>query len=229
LLRSAVDLPAGFVSVKTSKTWESVQIPIFPLLRSVLEKALAEPTGRAPYYVFPDLEAHYKINADHLTDRIKRVFRAAGFFDPDDNEVQIVVSRGALSADRENGLRRASLRDFHSFRVTWVTIALTAGVPMEVVKKVTGHRTADIVMKHYFQPSREEFRRTLAVKLPPLLGGRNELEKLTTGELCDRLSAMTPDAWWKTRDELLARLGAVPAAVIELSRQSALDDSRTVA
>ncbi|HEY4302329.1 MAG TPA: tyrosine-type recombinase/integrase [Candidatus Didemnitutus sp.] len=217
LLRSAVDMAAGFISVKTSKTGESIQIPIFPLLRGVLEKALAVPTTRAPFYVFPNLEAHYKINPDHLTDRVKRVIKAAGFFDPDDeSDPDGPESRGALSADREHGLRRASLRDFHSFRVTWVTLALTAGVPMEVVKKVTGHRTADIVMKHDFQPGRQEFRRTLATKLPPILGGRNEAPALASAELRERLIAMTAQTWQAIRDELLGRLPGEPKPVIDV-------------
>jgi hypothetical protein len=44
-------------------------------------------------------------------------------------------------------------------------------VPLEVVQKVTGHLTAQIVLKHYFQPAREDLRRVLTEKLPPLLGG----------------------------------------------------------
>ena len=55
LLRESVDLEGGFISVKTSKTSEYIQIPIFPLLRAVLNKALAEPSIRAPHYVpFPN-------------------------------------------------------------------------------------------------------------------------------------------------------------------------------
>ena len=69
LLRSAVDPEGGFVTVKTTKTGVMVQITIFPLLRGVLEKAMAVPAPRAPFYVFPELEAHYRINPDHLTDR----------------------------------------------------------------------------------------------------------------------------------------------------------------
>jgi integrase len=49
-----------------------------------------------------------------------------------------------------NGKRRASVHDFHSFRVTWITLALAAGVPLELVQRVTGHRTVEVVMKHYF-------------------------------------------------------------------------------
>ena len=37
LLRESVDLEGGFISVKTSKTGETVQIPIFPLLRNAEE------------------------------------------------------------------------------------------------------------------------------------------------------------------------------------------------
>lgn len=71
-----------------------------------------------------------------------------------------------LSETREDGQRRASTRDFHSFRVTWVTLALSSGMPLEMVKKVTGHKTAEIVLKHYFKPGREELRRVLEEKMP---------------------------------------------------------------
>ncbi len=218
LLREAVDMEAGFATVKASKTGETVQIPIFPLFRGVLEKALAQPSPRVPHYVFPDLEAHYRINPDHLTDRVRRVMQAAGLFDPEDDatEEEKKKSRGALSVERKEGLRKASLRDFHSFRVTWVTIALTAGVPMEVVRKVTGHRTAEIVMKHYFQPGREDFRRTLAGKLPGLLGGGSEEQPLGLPEIRERLAAMAPRTWRKIRDELIARLPAPQGNVVEV-------------
>lgn len=78
-------------------------------------------------------------------------------------------SNPLLSVEREIGKRRASVRDFHSFRVTWVTLALTAGVPLELVQKVTGHKTTDIVLKHYFQPGREDFRQALHDAMPKLL------------------------------------------------------------
>jgi integrase len=74
-----------------------------------------------------------------------------------------------LRVKREDTERRASVRDFHSFRVTWVTLALTAGVPLELVQKVTGHKTTDVVLKHYYQPGREDFRQTLQSAMPRLL------------------------------------------------------------
>jgi hypothetical protein len=42
-------------------------------------------------------------------------------------------------------LRRASVRDFHSLRVTSVTLALTAGMPPELVQKVTGHKPEPVL------------------------------------------------------------------------------------
>ncbi|MGA3008557.1 MAG: integrase, partial [Opitutaceae bacterium] len=114
----------------------------------------------------------------------------------------------------KDGLRRASIRDFHSFRVTWVTLALTAGVPLEIVKKVTGHRTAEIVMKHYFQPGQEDFRRTLASKLPAMLSGSIELKPIEPEELIAKFKAMTEETWQSIRDELLHRLA--PEEALEL-------------
>ena len=78
-----------------------------------------------------------------------------------------------LQAARTNGLRRASIRDFHSFRVTWITLALAAGVPLELVQRVTGHRTVEVVMKHYFRPGREDFRAAILKAMPKMLADAN--------------------------------------------------------
>ena len=85
-----------------------------------------------------------------------------------------------LRVMRRGGVRKASVRDFHSFRVTWVTLALTAGVPLELVQKVTGHKTTDIVLKHYFQPGREDFRQALQSVMPKLLTVGSEKLKAET-------------------------------------------------
>jgi hypothetical protein len=53
-------------------------------------------------------------------------------------------------------------------------MALTAGVPMELVRRVTGHSTVNVVLKHYFRPKREEFREALESALPQALTGGTE-------------------------------------------------------
>lgn len=169
LEKSAVDLDTDFLRVKTAKTGEWVEIPIFPMLRQVLLNA---GTNDASPYMFPQQAAQYLKNPDRITEMAGRVLRKAGFtnsgeLSADDHG----QSRGPLRGPRQVGVRRASLRDFHSFRVTWVTLALVAGVPIEVVKKVTGHRTVEVVMKHYFRPGREEMRQTLKSRMPAVLTG----------------------------------------------------------
>jgi len=108
---------------------------------------------------------------------------------------------GLLSLDREGGKRSASIRDFQSFRVTWVTVALTAGVPLELVTKVTGHKTVEIVLKHYFQPDREDFRRALQKVMPKLLTNGQKSPKDEMRELVEQMSAKN---WKKHRERLTA-------------------------
>lgn len=251
-----VDLGQRFITVKTSKTGETVEIPIFPLLYSELLRWV----GKSDHYVFPEQARMYLTNPDGVSYRIGRVLHKAGFV-PGNSisapvrqahkrdrlpEAQIQararaqigstqgstttakkkqnmlkaldlyingdnldavadklgLSKGCASnylnqleelcgaeiirrrdgllcqatiemvpkqAIRRKGRRRASLRDFHSFRVSWITLALSAGVPMELVRKVTGHRCAEIVLKHYFKPDRAEFSRVLNEAMPALL------------------------------------------------------------
>jgi integrase len=111
---------------------------------------------------------------------------------------EIRADTSLLRVTRHDSSRRASVRDFHSFRVTWVTLALTAGVPLELVQKVTGHKTAEIVLKHYFQPGREEFRRTLQMAMPKLLSnGQTTSEKLPKEEALEILDQTTAKTWIK--------------------------------
>jgi integrase len=291
-----VDLPKRFITVKTSKTGQTVSIPIFPMLYDELKRKadstphpLPSPPAPLPSdgrglrralpgrggegikrdgYVFPEQARMYLENPDGITWRVKKILavglgesvpdgpskaesgkqkfeieqvstdetrkrgdtyiaklpegekrsRMAAVFKlyMDGQNIQAVmaaanVSKGSVSGylneieaaigcrvvrgasrtghqgesgnvkdgmkdaglfvERKHGLRRASVRDFHSFRVTWVTLALTAGVPLELVQKVTGHKTTDIVLKHYFQPGREAFRSALNAAMPKLLMG----------------------------------------------------------
>jgi hypothetical protein len=117
-----------------------------------------------------------------------------------------VAHRDDIHAERKGGLRRASVRDFHSFRVTWVTLALTAGVPLELVQKVTGHKTTDIVLKHYFHPGRKDFRRALQSAMPKLLTNGQQSPK---DEMKEILDGMTAENWNTGKARLLALLEKV--------------------
>ncbi|MGE4182759.1 MAG: tyrosine-type recombinase/integrase [Limisphaerales bacterium] len=107
----------------------------------------------------------------------------------------------ALQEEREVGLRRASLHDFHSFRVTWITLALAAGVPLELVQRVTGHRTVAVVLKHYFRPGREDFRQAIVRAMPTMLGtGDRPAAKDEMRRILHEMTAKTMQA---DRDRLM--------------------------
>ena len=222
-----VDLQRRFVTVKTAKTGQTVSIPIFPLLYDEL-KSRAKDRKSDNDYVFPEQALMYQENPDGITWRVRKVLAAAGFRDEDevpqtaggegvpqksDTSIQrshpngeTCVIRGEIHVARKEGLRRASVRDFHSFRVTWVTLALTAGVPLELVQKVTGHKTTDIVLKHYFQPGQEAFRQALQSAMPKLLTNG---KKSPRDEMREILARMTVKTWKKDKarmKELLAAL-----------------------
>ena len=222
-----VDLKARFISVKTAKTGQVVSIPIFPLL---YDELAARAKNRQPneQYVFPEQATMYLENPDGITWRVQKVLATAGFRDDETDESEPVaneapqeidapatalqkineptVCRGEIHVERKDGLRRASVRDFHSFRVTWVTLALTAGVPLELVQKVTGHQTAEIVLKHYFQPGRETFREALQTAMPKLLTNG---EKSPKEQLKDLIERTTAKAWKKNKAKIEELLKAI--------------------
>lgn len=270
-----VDLKERFVRVKTAKTGETVEIPMFPVLCAELNKLNPQKSG----YIFPDQAKMHLKNSQGISVRVKRVLEMAGFYDKDDDEdkdedtkvlkdplprlptdelleqglrvlaevpenamdatkrevirevfkayaggdklpaiaekmgiskstvslylhemerrcgVSVLRARkkraakrlGDLGGARKVGLRRGSVRDFHSFRVTWITLALAAGVPMELVTRVTGHQSVAVVLKHYFRPGREDFRQAIESAMPKLLmeTNRPDNEPKKPGELLE--------------------------------------------
>ena len=67
---------------------------------------------------------------------------------------------------------------------------MTCDVPLELVQRVTGHRTAAVVRKLCFRPGREDFRQVLFKAMPKRLtdGGR-KLPKEEMRAIGDRTSA----------------------------------------
>jgi hypothetical protein len=91
---------------------------------------------------------------------------------PADPEADPAVSTLAEIPPDAQRKQRGSLRGWHSFRTTWTTLALSNGVPMEIVRKITGHRTAEIVMKNYFRPDRAAIRAAIGDRMPRALIGK---------------------------------------------------------
>jgi integrase len=276
-----VDLTDGMVSVKTSKTGECVEVPIFAPLRSVLDGR----KGNKSAYVFPEAASMLEENPDGLTWRFKSlVATTLAKKDPKAPAAAVPVAtiadegaaaiaarisdgprrermldtlrlyaagesvrnietstgrpRATVSTDlrlteawigkrfmrsnpehrmretintvtrvtRAHGQRAASVRDWHALRTTFCTIALSAGVPMELVRRVTGHATVDVVLKHYFKPGREQFRMALKGALPAVLtGGAKHLPPADElAALVEKIKAGTATAADKKRLRVVA-------------------------
>ncbi len=184
-----VDLVEGFITVKTSKTGETAEIPLFPLLRAEIETR-----QRKSEYVFPEAAELYQKKNFGLPRRVKQVLTAAG------------IKTKQVCDDR---IQNATIKGFHSLRTTWITMALSAGVPIELVRRVTGHSTVEVVLKHYFRPGREAFRTALETAMPKMLTGR-------TGERIDPIKAvqeLAKDARKLRKGELIKRLESLAKVV----------------
>lgn len=289
-----VDLQQGFITVKTSKTGATVDIPIFPMLLAELEQARAGRNPQPDDFVFPEAAELFATNAHGLNWRLKGVLERAGFVDPKkikqlkeaqaaraqqehlspedvlrrgleaiegesmsarrcarmkeilsrylrgDSVKKIAaelpvsvgtvsghlaeverltgaavvrrpelpaVIRGATLAETPEGMvrkNRAALRGWHSFRTTWITLALSAGVSEMIVRRVTGHATVDVVMKYYFRPGRAQFRATLSGVLPNALTGGVLPDK--AAEVLQIVRAMTPETCVRDQARLLELL-----------------------
>ncbi len=186
----SVDLQGGFITVKTSKTGEIAEIPLFPLLRAELESL-----HRISEYVFPEAEEMYRTNIHGLSWRFQQALKNAGI---EDTQVK-----------REDSGRQASVKDFHSLRTTWITMALSAGVPMELVRRVTGHSTVDVVLKHYFRPGKQAFKTALESAMPMMLTGKTK-ERPDPVNAVRELAQIAPEL---KHDELVKKIKDLAATL----------------
>lgn len=193
-----VDWPKRVIRVKPAKDGERVGIPIFPILETILYPIMEGPAGKPSDYVFPKQASRFLINPDGITDCVHAVLRKVGFTDASDDESI------SLTKARTVGKRRASLRGTHSFRTTWITLALMHGMSVEEVQMITGHKTVEVVLKYYFNPSDEQRRQSILAKLPAVLTGKVYLETGSTkvDGLVSSIGELTPEE----KSELLKRI-----------------------
>lgn len=205
---SDVDLKQGYVVVKTSKTGETAEIPIFPMLREELARAEAarDPSAEGAKYVWPEAAEMFLANRYGITYRTNRAIENAKIKDTD---------------APSHGTRHISVKDFHSFRTTWITLALSAGVPMELVRRVTGHTTTDVVLKHYFRPGRADFKKSLQAAMPAMM-----LEEGKTVPEQGELQRLGPR---ELLDEALKGLGGLPASSGKAGKAWKQEQARIVA
>ncbi|MDO9542081.1 MAG: tyrosine-type recombinase/integrase [Kiritimatiellia bacterium] len=184
---SAVNMenPNPAITVKTSKTGQTVCIPIFEWLMNEFKLAQKTSFGKSEY-VWPEQARMQLENQQGVTWRLRHVFENA-------------LGKDNLKVEREQGIRKASIKDFHSLRTTWITAALSRGVPIETVKLISGHRTTEVVTEHYFHPDLAQVRKSLESAIPKLLtnGHPGEAGKTFKDQMIEILDRTTIKTWKK--------------------------------
>lgn len=169
-----MDGPHPSINVKTGKTGETVIIPLYRALMQELEVARGRSLGKSEY-VWPEQAAMHMKNENGVTYRLRCIFQQAGFKEKTPKPKRKISAEGQGTqqpAERGPHLpRKASIRDFHSLRTTWITQALSRGLPIETVKLISGHRTTEVVTQHYFRPNQEQVREAITAAMPALLTG----------------------------------------------------------
>ncbi len=143
----SVDVDNGFIDVRTHKSGARVRIPILPALQEELDAArrrrASPPAADDP--VWPQMNDEYARYRQGVSITVQGLFVTAG-----------IETKAARP-----GRRCANVKGFHALRTTWITKALSAGVPVELVRRVSGHSGVDVVMRHYYHPNEETFRRAI--------------------------------------------------------------------
>ncbi len=198
------------IAVKPAKDGSWVYIPIFGLLEAELAPLYAGKVPAPNDYVFAEQAQMFLVNPDGVTLRVKQALESAGFAwnddEPDSHEK-------AMSVKRARGVRRASLIGFHSLRTTWITLAIMGGVPVELVKKVTGQHSTEVILTHYFRPLQSQVRDALKAKMHPLLTGNTcpievDVKPVSASgtRIRELIVTMTDSNWRQVREEVLSLL-----------------------
>ena len=119
------------------------------------------------------------------------------------------------------GVKRVAVRKWHSFRTTFFIAAVRAGSTIELLKKILGSRTTDVLFKHYFRPDKELIHEGFTTKVPayalnkvagsPALSDAPRMVNATPAEnrlklAAARLKTLTPENANELRNELLKLL-----------------------
>ncbi len=193
LLRwDCIDFKRKVISVhplKLRRTGKEVHIPLLPALADLLKMRKRNAIGP---YVFPDLVEEYQRNRTAISKHIQDAFKSAELTPRDTmpNISRAVVVYGS-----------------HSLRHYFATQALAAGMPAEIVKRITGH-TSDAMLAHYQHVDARligELANKLAAKpvekSKPLPAPEADNTPLPAWAL-KMLNTMTADNWKTVRKEM---------------------------
>ena len=174
----SVNLEVGEIQLRARKTNEPIFVPILLPLRKSLENL-----PRTSEFCFPAAVEMFNGNPDGLNWRLGKIVKGAGFSEP---EIEINGPR----------LRKASTVGFHRFKTTFVSLALNAGVPIAMLRKIVGNTVVEVVLENYYQPSRDAIKESLDTRLPGFFTGHVKHDPVTSlNAALEVLEGLTPMNW----------------------------------
>ena len=160
---------AGFAQGKQDRIMDSLT----RVANGQSYRSIEAETGRKHAIVSQDLK-----DAEDVTDLTfrKGKTKASG------RDLKTLIKDTRQGRGKGKKMLSASLLGWHSLRGTFATLALSAGIPIETVKLVTGHGTVATITKYYYNPQREHLRSVLGDKLPEVLTGKSPTKALPEAE-----------------------------------------------
>ena len=127
----------SYIREKTIKATggKVITLPIHPVLRDALEKAQSWREADCPY-ILPHVAERYKRNHWGVQKDVQKIIHCALKVDVTNRES---VGKRAMPANRYS---------LHSFRHSFVSIAVKSGVPLDVVSEIVGHGNP-LMTEHY--------------------------------------------------------------------------------
>jgi len=132
------DVEKMSLKIKQQKTGTPVNLPIVGELKDVVLRRFNERVPDA-VYVFPEVASKEWAFKDLCSGVFKKAFA----------ETKIQCG---------NRKHKNNVRGFHSLRATFITQRLRNGWTIEQVSAFSGHRSAEIIYKHYYKAQGVDFR-----------------------------------------------------------------------
>ena len=157
----SINFRRNLITLTTHKTGGDVILGMWPTLRDELLR-LQMVAKKKDIYVLPEAAKKYVENADNLIDRLRKVLYVLRY------------GKNEIMLPREKRILSASLRGWHSFRGSFVVAALQAGVSIEVLQKVLGAKTVEILYRHYIHIDDQFMQNSFTSKAPPFARSRKD-------------------------------------------------------
>lgn len=157
-----IDFEKKVIVKKLHKTGVIVHLPSF----SKLEEVLLSLKGNKSEYVFPKMKSVYDRHNATITRQLKVLMAKAWGYKGSYDELTKVLSK-----KDDKGMVYISQYDFHALRTTAITNWVKAGLPINVIATMTGHKELDILQRFYNKTRATDF--------------REELEKGLSSALCE--------------------------------------------